>query len=69
MILQMGNQPSHLSTDAIVTYLGEHFVSFIKVIEQYSNLSLIRTPWQEFAKSPLHALHFRGFERGRMDLY
>ena len=43
-------------------YLGEHFISFIKVVEQYSDLAFICSPWQEFAKSSLHALHFGGFD-------
>ena len=61
-------QHSHLSKDDIEVYLGKHFVSFIEVIEQYSDLTFIRTSRQEFAKSPLHTLHFSGFERGKRDL-
>lgn len=61
-------QHSHTSLDDILTHLGEHFVSFIEVIEQYSDLGFIRTPRQELAKSPLHALHFGSFERGKADL-
>lgn len=59
------HQQSHLGKNEIATYLAEHFVSFIEVIEQYCDLSFIRTPRQEFAKSPLHALHFGGFGRGK----
>ena len=62
------HQPSHPSNDTVVIYLGEHFVSFIEVIEQDSDLSFIGTPRQEFAKSPLHALHVGSFERDKTDL-
>ena len=60
-------QHPHLGEDDIATYLGEHLISLIEVIEQYSDLGFIRTPRQEFAKSPLHALHIRDFERGKTD--
>ena len=62
-------QQLRLSEEDNVKYLSEHFVGFFEVFEQHSNLGFICTPWQEFAKSPLHALHFGGFERSRMDFY
>ena len=69
MILENQLQGSYVCRDHNVTYLCEHFVSFLKVIEQYGDLGFIGTPGQEFAKSPLHALHFRGLERGRTECY
>ena len=60
---------SHLSKNSIATYLGEHLVSFIEVFEQYGDLGFIGTPGQEFAKPPLHALHFCSFECDRTDFF
>ena len=69
MILGNQLQDPYVCRDYSVPYLCEHFVGFLKVIEQYGDLGFIGTPGQEFAKSPLHALHFRGFERDRTDCY
>ena len=67
IILEIKYQHQYASNDAIVSYLCKHFISFIEVIEQYGDLGFIRTPGQELAKSPLHALHFVVPRVGRKD--
>lgn len=60
---------SHSSKINITTYLSEHLVSFIEVLEQHSDLGFIGSPGQKFAKSSLHALHFCGSECDRTDFF
>ena len=59
----------HSSKFHIATYLSEHLISFIEVLEQDGDLAFIGTPGQEFAKSSLHALHFCGFECDRTEFF